>query len=953
MDNRIMNIEIPAYMNYWGKADSATNRWHPLVYHMLDVAAVARKTISSNIVFCRNWSDQLDLKHEELLDIIAWIAAIHDLGKFASDFQCKIPELSEKLIGIRKTNRIGESHPASAWLLWNRIIRKAMIQNHGIKEKLTSYILSEYFNSIEPLLTASFGHHGAPSKEPQDHSPLILEALYPKNTSSSALELIKLFLGVFPGAKKIFEDPEAVCKKQDVFRAFSFPLSGLIITADWTASDPNNFFFEYDMGDLQIENKLNTDGILRYYKKSLKQAEQVIERQGIKSSKPATLGDPWRVLFDDLQKYKPSPLQQTVLDHNFSNDPSLFIIEDIAGAGKTEAALILISRLMQGGMADGFYFGLPTMATSNGMYPRIAKLYEKLFDEKEKPSLILAHGASALHEDFQKSILPEHVNENIDLEHNEKNKSDNQLTSSAACRQWLADRSKKVFLAQVGVGSIDQAMLAVIYSRHFSLRMYGLGSRILIIDEVHAYDVYMQKIIQNLLQFQASQGKSVILLSATLPAYLKHNLSQSYLSGLQNENNSNKCSIIENSEIVDKKESDVPYPLMTVIQKDRIDPIPVQARSDNCRTVSLNFIGIEDEVYTFIENASNSGKCIVWIRNTVGDVQNAYASLAQRISSDKLLMFHSRFAMRHRQDIEDKVLSIFGSDSNEKQRKGQVLIASQVVEQSLDLDFDEMIIDLCPIDLVIQRVGRLRRHNRDATGNKINSSDQRGQAILNIFGPDPDRVDDKNWYKDHFPGASYVYDNPGILWRTASILKESGEIRIPDKLRFLVEMVYGKEAQKIPELLVEQVNKSTSKDSRNRGVAQLNQINLDEGYIRNEDLKPWPDDSAPTRLSEDTEVFRLCTLEGDSLRPLIKSEKHAWAMSEVKFRPLAVEYNKHDQVLIEKCNAQLFDQGRGGKLMILSLRDANTDESEMFQCKGVLSNGKTLLYDKWSGLRYE
>jgi len=219
----------------------------------------------------------------------------------------------------------------------------------------------------------------------------------------------------------------------------------------------------------------------------------------------------------------PSPLQRWAASVPLPAGPQIHLLEDVTGAGKTEAALMLTHRLMADGHADGFFIALPTMATANAMYGRIADSYVRLF--ANPASLVLAHGQSFLVDGFANSVLPDGAPEGDPRQLDE--------TASARCTAWLADHSKRALLSPAGVGTIDQALLAVLHSKHQSLRLLGLSHKVLVIDEVHACDVYMQGVLEVLLTFHARAGGSAILLSATLPQRMKQGLLKAFAKGLE------------------------------------------------------------------------------------------------------------------------------------------------------------------------------------------------------------------------------------------------------------------------------------------------------------------------------------------------------------------------------------------------------------------------------------
>ncbi|OEU64034.1 MAG: hypothetical protein BBJ57_02925 [Desulfobacterales bacterium PC51MH44] len=258
------------------------------------------------------------------------------------------------------------------------------------------------------------------------------------------------------------------------------------------------------------------------------------------------------------------------------------------------------------------------------------------------------------------------------------------------------------------------------------------------------------------------------------------------------------------------------------------------------------------------------------------------------MNKDHLHLFHSRFAMVDRQQIEEETMKRFGDKSKHANRKGQVLIATQVVEQSLDLDFDVLITDLAPIDLIIQRAGRLRRHIRDVQGNRIrdlNVKDQRGTPILYLFAPDPKEDADENWLKEQQKGTQAVYPHLGQLWLTAKLLLRNGKgkFTMPDDARCLIEGVYSNEAEYAsPERLLDASMDAVGQNMMKQSMANLNALKLNKGYTRSSG--DWDEKSRiPTRLTEqETFSVALARLNNGRLQPYAKSAHHQWTMSVVK-----------------------------------------------------------------------
>jgi CRISPR-associated endonuclease/helicase Cas3 len=568
---------------------------------------------------------------------------------------------------------------------------------------------------------------------------------------------------------------------------------------------------------------------------------------------------------------QPTPLQNFVAETVLKPGPKLWIIEDVTGAGKTEAALILAQRMMAAGEADGIYLGLPTMATANAMYSRLRNAYDKLYAEGEQPSLVLSHGTRHLSPKFTESIGFS--------EHNNVGSYDNEETSSAYCNEWIADNRKKALLAEVGVGTIDQALLSVLPARHQALRMIGLHRKILIVDEVHAYDPYVEHLLGVLLETHARNGGSAILLSATIPQKIRTKLIENFHAGLIGSSDSSMAG---------SESKMVGFPVVTQVTADGESSATFSSRKEVTRKLGIAFIHKIDQVFDKIKQDSDNGQCVCWIRNTVKDARNGFNELLKRgVVPDKIDLFHSRFAMVDRARIENAVVRNFGNgkDSKPAERRGRILIATQVVEQSLDLDFDEMISDLAPIDLLIQRAGRLRRHVRDANGNLKTipgEHDDRPDPVFYVHAPVFSENADKTWLDGEFKGSSAVYGHTGRLWLTQKILMEKGGWSMPDDARALIESVYAVDfLLNIPKGLEFNECRADGSDKSKTSMGHLNALTLKNGYCRNAvQADQWnEDDKISTRLAEDNYEVALAVDHDGILVPYADLLEHAWDWS--------------------------------------------------------------------------
>jgi CRISPR-associated endonuclease/helicase Cas3 len=283
-------------------------------------------------------------------------------------------------------------------------------------------------------------------------------------------------------------------------------------------------------------------------------------------------------------------------------------------------------------------------------------------------------------------------------------------------------------------------------------------------------------------------------------------------------------------------------------------------------------------------------------------------------------LFHARYALADRLAIEQRVLQRFGKASNHTQRNGQILIATQVVEQSLDLDFDRLITDLAPVDLIIQRAGRLHRHRRDALGNRIDDADQRAEPTLTIHAPAWCDEPKAGWFKDIFPRAQTVYDDHGQLWLTMKLLRDKGCFRMPEDARYLIEGVYGSDIC-IPEGLQEKSNDSYASNRVRTSIAKLNGLNLETGYTTLDAANWWDEAKTPTRLGEETTTVWLAQWEEGDLRPLHDLPPFAWQQSSVAVRTaLITEALPNEEIpdeIIQACREQLPAKGKWGVLLPL------------------------------------
>lgn len=812
-------------MQYWAKTTASPDgqvTCHLLPYHLLDTAAVCHEYLQQHSAMRTAFARAFGCSETTAQGIVCFATALHDLGKFAEAFQGKVPWLFEELHGRPPACFGGPPHDVLSSLMWRRMLptiaemfAPPLCSNHDLLNDVLQFV-------YEP----SAGHHGKPVTA-LDVTGAASVTAFDANAAGEFTSFVQHLL-LAPHA------PIKLVHTANELRVASWRLAGLIVLCDWIASAEE--FFPYLSTPVPLQEYWQT--------RALPSARAALEKAGVLPAAPSRLTG-MKALFPAIPT--PTALQCFAEQCTIPNHPQLFIIEDLTGSGKTEAALVLAHRLMALGFADGLYFALPTMATANAMYDRLAAAYERLYEPTAHPSLVLAHSA--------RNISP-HFRDSITLATRPTTPVAGEEESRAQCAAWLADHRKKALLAHIGVGTIDQALAAILPAYHQSLRLLGLQRKVLIVDEVHAYDTYMHTLLQSLLKFHAALGGCAILLSASLPQRMRRELAAAFACGAG----------LPTPELVNNH-----YPLVTHISSEYSEH-ELAARPQLCRTVNLRFLHDENSVHAFIRQELAAGKCVCWIRNTVHDACSAYQALVNTVSH--LSLFHARFAMGDRLTSEGHIHAAFGPTSTPACRRGRLLIATQVVEQSLDLDFDELVSDLAPIDRIIQRAGRLHRHARPERPSVT--------PTLTVFAPPFDDNPPGDWYARLFPKAAHVYPVHTQLWRTAQCLCTRHAWRQPDDIRAMIETVYH-DAATAPEALMRRDQRAFAELLSAQSLAQFNALELYDGY--NCTSSDWADDNfAPSRLGDDTVTLRLARWDGQKLTPWCATARFPWAMSDVSVR---------------------------------------------------------------------
>lgn len=499
--------------------------------------------------------------------------------------------------------------------------------------------------------------------------------------------------------------------------------AGLIAVADWLASDERFF---------PPSKVMTADEILA------RAVEQL-----------ATIGfAPFSAIsarkFADLFPFEPNELQ-TVLA-NAVKDPGVYVVEASMGSGKTEAALGAAYNLLAGGQARGIYFALPTRTTSNRIHQRMADFVGRLAPGS---GTRLIHSGSWLLD----------LNGMTGRQQGDEKAGEGQHDG----RDWFAS-SRRALLAPFGVGTVDQALLGAVAARHFFVRQFGLAGKVVILDEVHSYDLYTGTLLDGLIRRLRDLGATVIVLSATLTAARRRELlSEPHAQG----------------------PSETTFPLVSgsVAGQCRQWAVPTEV----AKRVGIHFRAISELMDACCERAER-GECVVWIRNTVNEAQDAFKALKGRIrdGGPEVALLHARFPQFRREALESAWLDRLGKNEARRPTRGCILVATQVAEQSVDIDADLLVTDLAPTDMMLQRLGRLWRHER-----KRPAGCER-EAWVALPGLDLDalRAASVSEIKAALGKGGKVYA-PYVLLRSFALWRGRRHVVIPSDMRELLEGTYS------------------------------------------------------------------------------------------------------------------------------------------------------------------
>lgn len=785
----------------WAKFgyDPESDHWLPLWLHLLDAAALAEHLAgrwlaptTRDLIERELAGSASDLSPtEEFLLLASWVAGVHDIGKCTPAFSCQVGKLDDRMkeAGLRHEQIDPlERRRVPHALAGHLILRSWLTGEHGWGH-----------GPANALASVVGAHHGIPptkaalTNELSGHEHLLGDDAWAA-ARRELLDLVTARTGaepLLPGwAKRRWSQP------------FLVELSGLVIVADWIASTEAYFPLL----------PLDDDGArLLAPGAHAGRAAAGLSRLEIPAPwRPRDDGaDPDSLLagrFDLPAGARATDVQaRTLAAARAMELPGLLVVEESTGGGKTEAALMAAEVLAARTGRAGVLFALPTQATTDAMFSRELSWLERIeeaYAAGGAPSdfaVQLLHGRARLNEEarplrrrgyeIRDRLLgslggQEGAPRPAGIGWDEEEARGGQPLGAAARRRadlailsWFNGR-KKAMLSDFVVTTVDHLLFGAMRSPHLAMRHLGLSRKVVVVDEVHSYSTYMNVYLDRALTWLAFYGVPVVLLSATLSEARCTALVDAYRRGLR----------LAAGERVPRRPAPealrTPFPCLVTAGRERTEVVPTSA-SGRRSTVRVRRL-TRDALVPLLTESLADGGCALVVRNTVRRAQETYEMLREAFGEDVSLN-HARFTIRDRLAKDDDLLRRFGPPRARPSRPHRaIVVATQVVEQSLDVDFDLLVSDLAPIDLVLQRMGRLHRHERRR----------------------PVRLTTPTCYIDWLPatasddpaveaGAKAIYGEQDMLMSAAAldrVLGGLGIVTVPDDVHDLIEAVYGADA---------------------------------------------------------------------------------------------------------------------------------------------------------------
>ena len=729
---------------FWGKADrNDPDRVHLLEHHLADVGAcfealLAQPTIRRRLAHTGNVVEIDDVTAARL----CVFAALHDIGKVSAGFQSRIWNDSDFPNGRRPPafRHIGHVQDLTPVLDWDKDWETAEWFLPGLGFHDIEEWDDDDGRTACGIFVAALSHHGRPIQLQDPHkqkNPQIWKPVGGLNPQQYVARIGRLVREWFPDAFAPGGPPLPSAPE------FQHHFLGLCNLADWIGS--NEKWFEY------VDEPVDD-----YIEVARRNAACAIDRIGlnVEVQRSAFVAAPdFPELFPHISQ--PNAIQQVARDAPL--DAPLVIIESETGSGKTEAALWRFADMYAAGLVDGIYFALPTRAAAVQIHGRVNRFVSHLFPPGTAPEPVLA--------------VPGYIQVG---EATGQRLHDYEVwwDDHAADRHlWASESPKRYLAAQIAVGTVDQALLGALKVKNAHMRASCLARNLLVVDEVHASDAYMTEILAALLAAHLAAGGYALLMSATLGSVARRRwLDESGESGLADA-------------------IDVPYPAVST-RGGAIDA----GENNQAKTVTMSSRPVmrePDSVAQIALDAARAGAKVLVVRNTVNYAVNTYQAVLEIAGSfDRprmnisTLLHHGRYAAGDRRLLDTQVEAMLGKDK--RRTSGCVVVGTQTLEQSLDIDADLLITDLCPADVLLQRIGRLHRH-RDNDSSRPAGYATPACIVLTPAGDDLSPLLDSGQDANGLGPHGYVYEDLRILQATLGLIAEYPQWSVPELNRLLVE----------------------------------------------------------------------------------------------------------------------------------------------------------------------
>jgi CRISPR-associated helicase cas3 len=788
---------------------------------MLDAGSVAARLWDTWLApgLQKRFSEHLHLSMEDTRSLVCWLAATHDMGKATPEFSGQLDARRDENLAVYRQRIEQQDFEFPEDLVTP--VSGLRCPHSKYSQSILIHLLTNNIEGIprevaETLASISGAHHGTPAEylaNSADLSNVILERLSPK-WHAAWQELYTITLKRFGASSALHQLAQ---HGQTIPVSVQFCITGFVIMSDWIASNPD-FFPMGTFGSADQEQRA------RIGWQVLGLEQRWIAALDTNPDTPAP--DLYASRFGWSNPIL-RPMQEVVVEAARSmQSGGMMCIEAPMGQGKTEAGLIAAEFLAQATGRTGVAFATPTQATSNALFDRVTEWVEyqtnNVAQEHGGPiephTMFLGHSKNRFNKSYE-ALSKADIFDESSTPGRENNRKTLRPGTSLARHSWLSG-TKKGLLSSFVVCTIDQVLMTALQARHVMLRHLGLASKVIIIDEVHAYDAYMNQYLSSALYWLGQMNAPVILMSATLPSATRDDLMKSYAKGLKIGAEPNKVATpappsqndlmakmkarLAGIHAAPKPEAseepilDLDYPVVhTLTAEDNGTPKKWKVEQPVEQTkIELKLIADSPEsVLNVLEPLANDHGCAAVICNTVGRAQEMHAFLSEQFGEEHVVLTHSRFTATHRAEQEELLVSKLGKKAHYSEADGEdssrphrlIVVGTQVIEQSLDLDFDVMITDFAPVDLVLQRMGRLHRHDSRSSSERTPAYRMpvcyvRGVETFGSHNEAPD-----------FPrGSKAVYEPMILLSSYAQLLPHfDGEpIRIPADISPLVQKTY-------------------------------------------------------------------------------------------------------------------------------------------------------------------